>query len=349
MDNPLVFDHYIAGVNLGGWLSQYQHYDDTHFKSFITEEDIQRIAGWGMDHVRLPVDYPVLESDNQPFTYLESGLGYLDQCLSWCKKAGLSLIIDLHRAPGYTFTNLSASTLFSDPLQQERFLSLWVELSRRYKSEGDHLIFELLNEIVLPGSLPWNHLARRAIHAIRSVDLQRTIILGGNHYNSIAGLSELELINDPHLVYTFHFYEPMVVTHQNAPWVPSLEAFGQAVDYPGSCPNLKEFVQIHPEFESFLHAYVDTTLDRDYLRRLLTPALEFRQHAGKPLYCGEYGVIDRAPASARLNWHRDFIDLLREYHIARACWSYKAMDFGLVDLSGNVVDSQIVQIVSTKE
>jgi aryl-phospho-beta-D-glucosidase BglC (GH1 family) len=171
------FSHYTAGVNLGGWLSQYQNYDHSHFKSFITEQDIQRIASWGMDHIRLPVDYPVLEADSQPFHYLESGLVYLDLCLAWCKKAGLGLIIDLHKAPGYGFDHPSASSLFDDPLKQERFLALWVELARRYKSEGSHLTFELLNEIVLPTSLPWNLLANRAIQAIRGIDQQRIIIL----------------------------------------------------------------------------------------------------------------------------------------------------------------------------
>lgn len=347
-DNTHFFSPYTAGVNLGGWLSQYQTYDTAHFKSFITEQDIQRIASWGMDHVRLPIDYPVLEADERPFHYKESGLAYIDQCLSWCKNAGLSLIIDLHKAPGYNFANFSASTLFSDPLQQERFLALWVELTRRYQAEGDYLTFELLNEIVLPDSRPWNLLAQRTIQVVRGIDPQRIIILGGNHYNSIAGLSELELLKDQRLVYTFHYYEPMVVTHQKAPWVPTLEALDQPVNYPGICSHLDEYIQAHPNFHSALQAYLGIDLDKDYLCSLLLPAVEFRKQSKLPLYCGEYGVIDRAPASARLNWHHDFVDLLCEYHIGRACWSYKAMDFGLIDLQGNVVDQQIVQVVSAR-
>jgi hypothetical protein len=347
MNNTSFFNHYTSGVNLGGWLSQYQNYDHAHFRSFITEIDIQRIAGWGMDHVRLPVDYPVLEADDRPFIYKESGLAHIDQCLEWCKKAGLSLIIDLHKAPGYAFENHAASTLFNDPLNQERFLSLWVELSRRYKGEGSHLTFELLNEIVLPNSLPWNLLARRAIQTIRSIDLQRIIILGGNHYNSVAGLSELELANDRRIVYTFHFYEPMVVTHQKAPWVASLDAFEEQVNYPGVCSSLDGFLRLHPEYNAELKSYIGIDLDKDYLRSKLLPALDFRQRSAQPLYCGEYGVIDRAPAATRLNWHRDFVELLREFDIGRACWSYKAMDFGLVDHSGNTVDQQIIDFVST--
>ena len=61
-----------SGVNLGGWISQYRNYDHTHFQTFIKREDIAQIASWGMDHVRLPVDYPVLEDDTAPFDYKES-------------------------------------------------------------------------------------------------------------------------------------------------------------------------------------------------------------------------------------------------------------------------------------
>ena len=87
------FTGFQAGVNLGGWISQYDRYDHEHFKTFITQADIQRIASWGMDHVRLPFDYPVLEDDDTPFQYKESGWGYLDSCLEWCEAAGLNLIL----------------------------------------------------------------------------------------------------------------------------------------------------------------------------------------------------------------------------------------------------------------
>lgn len=55
------FNGFQAGVNLGGWISQYHRLDPAHFDRFILKPDVQRIASWGMDHVRLPVDYPVLE------------------------------------------------------------------------------------------------------------------------------------------------------------------------------------------------------------------------------------------------------------------------------------------------
>ena len=62
-----VFEGFIKGVNLGGWISQFAVYDEEHFNSFIKKEDIAFIAGLGFDHVRVPVDYNVLEDEEGNF------------------------------------------------------------------------------------------------------------------------------------------------------------------------------------------------------------------------------------------------------------------------------------------
>jgi hypothetical protein len=48
----------------------------------------------------------------------------------------------------------------------------------------------------------------------------------------------------------------------------------------------------------------------------------------------------------RLNWTRDFISLLDEFDIGRAYWTYKALDFGLVDGDGRVVNQELIELVS---
>lgn len=152
---------YQVGVNLGGWISQYPRFDHDHFRSFILEPDIQRIAGWGMDHVRLPVDYRVLEDDSRPLQYKQDGFAYIDACIEWCRKAGLNLVLDLHHAPGFSFDSLSENNLFDSPQAQERFLALWEAIARRYREvQQPGLVLELMNEVVLPSSDPWNRLAR---------------------------------------------------------------------------------------------------------------------------------------------------------------------------------------------
>ena len=94
----------MKGINLGGWISQFDTYDKAHFDSFITEKDIEDIAALGFDHVRIPVDYVLFEEEDG--TRKEDGFYYLEQCRKWCEKQGLNLLIDLHECYGYSFDPL---------------------------------------------------------------------------------------------------------------------------------------------------------------------------------------------------------------------------------------------------
>lgn len=134
---------YQKGINLGGWLSQCV-YEKEHYDTFIVEEDLKRIASWGLDHVRVPIDYEVLETEDGAM--IEEGYQYLDACLQWCKKYRLNMIIDLHKTKGYSFNELD-NTLFDQEDLKVRFLNLWVTIAKRYGKEEQCVAFELLNEV----------------------------------------------------------------------------------------------------------------------------------------------------------------------------------------------------------
>ena len=88
------------GINLGGWFSQCDYSEKT-MNEFITEADFEKIASWGIDHIRVPVDYNVFE--NSDGTYIESGFGRIDKVLELCKKYNLKTVLDLHKTCGYSF------------------------------------------------------------------------------------------------------------------------------------------------------------------------------------------------------------------------------------------------------
>ena len=93
------FEGFRNGVNIGGWISQFGTYDEEHFDTYILEEDIKNIAEFGFDHVRVPVDYMVLEDEDGNFK--ERGFAHLEDCRKWCEKYGLKMLIDLHEAFGF--------------------------------------------------------------------------------------------------------------------------------------------------------------------------------------------------------------------------------------------------------
>lgn len=345
--------NFFNGVNLGGWLSQYREYDHEHFRTFITQRDIKQIAAWGFDHIRLPVDYPVLESDDAPGRYREDGFQYIDSCLEWCKAAGLGVIFDLHHAPGYSFNNTlqpetqHLNVLFDQPEAQARFIALWQAIARRYHNAGIPIIFELLNEIVLPSSDPWNALSHKTVAALRQISPNCKIMIGGNNYNAASELKNIARLEDPNILYTFHFYEPLLFTHQKAGWAQVSREFDQTLEYPGFFTGLDEFLRRAPHHREGHEWLIDRPLNRALMREFLVPVFEFIKESGQIPYCGEYGAIDHAPTASRRNWHADLLDIFDQHGIGRAVWSYKEMNFRLVDDAGQVADPLLIKILTS--
>lgn len=94
---------FYRGINLGGWLSQCD-YSDTHLNCFITEPDFAKIASWGLDHVRIPVDYNILE--NEDGTYKNEGFNIIAGALTLCKKYHLNMVLDCTRQQAFHSTTI---------------------------------------------------------------------------------------------------------------------------------------------------------------------------------------------------------------------------------------------------
>lgn len=323
---------YLTGVNLGGWISQYGNRGMEHFKSFVTEKTIAKVAELGFDHVRVPVDDPIIES--APCVPNEEGLQLIDTCIEWCKKYHLNMILDLHAAPGYSFHSLDENSLFDDPAKMDRFVWIWEMFAKRYINERDNLLMELVNEMVEPDSTRWNALAHRTIKAIRAIDPTRWIVFGGNDYNAVTELKNIDLVpDDDYILYNFHFYEPLIFTHQKASWDKLLFLYSadKELFYPGEFTRIKEFVDSKPMPNMRnLDRFVGQKNDKEFLYQQLQPALDFMEKTGKPLYCGEYGVLDMVAADSRVAWVKDLTDWFLEHNVGRAVWSLSKMNFGLI-------------------
>jgi len=343
---------YQRGINLGGWLSQYGHIENigpAHFDGFITEKDIAQIASFGLDHIRLPLDYMFFEGDHRPGQYDEDALAYVDRCLDWCDRHNLKVIIDFHHAPGYSFGTQAENSLLDDSALQDRFSDMWMMLTKRYAHIGDRLTFELLNEVMDTDSTRWNALAARLTAEIRNIDKERFIMIGSNEYGSIRWLEKLDIIpNDDRIVYAFHFYEPHLFTHQLANWIDYCTDFDRAVKYPSVIPGIAEYMEKFPQHADVrdVKEYDGTQMGREHMRGLLHPIFDFVERTGKPLHCSEFGVIEFADMESRLNWHRDFYSILEENHVGWSVWNYKLMNFSFVDEDSKVVAKELFELTA---
>ena len=336
---------YMYGVNLGHWISQYGDKSHEHFGSFITESDFQRISEWGLDHVRLPVDYMIFESDDNPGEYNEDGLKYVDFSLEMCKKYGLNVVLDLHHTPGFFFGNRfdhDKNNLFESEEQQQRFINIWKMFSNRYKNEGDNIVFELLNELVLEDTAPWNMLWQKCVAEIRKISPERKIIIGSNMWNSIEHLKHLEIADDPNIIYNFHCYAPFLFTHQRASWEPNMVAYQTSVTYPLNVAEHARFFEQNDRY--LLDNY--TVIGKEQLREFFAPAVEFMQKSGHDLYCGEFGVIANADLESTKRWLYDMTSLFNEYGIGHAVWSYRG--FSRITEQGNIPNMDLVRAIANK-
>ena len=336
---------YKRGINLGGWLSQCEH-SRQHYDSFIAEEDIRRIASWGLDHVRMPVDYELIETEQGEF--IESGFQYIDSCLQWCEKYGLHMILDLHKARGYSFDEAESSGgFFQDAKLQEDFISLWEEFAMRYGRYSDRLAFELLNEVVDRNvAETWNRIAERTVKAIRNYAPTISILFGGVENNSITALKMLSLPFDEHIVYNFHFYDPLIFTHQSAYWIKEMPS-GFSTSYPNELAEyLTKTKENLPDGQSRIYSAVRTEqVNYHFIENSFSEAVRIAEERGVPLYCGEYGVIDQADVLSTLNWYTDVNHAFEKYGIARAAWTYKEKDFGLIGEHYAPILDQLVQLL----
>lgn len=293
------------GVNLGGWLSQCDYSQD-RLHHFIQAEDFARIAAWGLDHVRIPVDYNVLEDPAGGYT--GEGFDLLDWAIAQSRSHGLKVVLDLHKTAGFSFDQGEAETgFFDNEAYQERFYRLWEAIARRFGHMTDCVVFELLNEVTEPRFIgTWNRIIKTCIARIRAIAPDMIILVGSYHNNSAPAVKDLDKPYDDKVIYNFHCYEPLAYTHQGAPWVEHLDKNARI-------------------------PFEESETCEAYFEQLFASAIEAAQKAGTSLYCGEYGVIDTVPPQDAVKWFKAINAVLERHHIPRAVWSYKSMDFGVGD------------------
>jgi aryl-phospho-beta-D-glucosidase BglC (GH1 family) len=184
--------------------------------NYVAEADIQAIAGWGVNTIRLPFNWKMLLSETEPHVYLENGFQTMDRLIGWCKKYGLLVILDMHCAPGgQNANNISdsdneARLWTQSSIYQPLTIDLWKTIAARYADEKWVLGYDLLNEPVMSSSGHTNVELRdlyiRITQAIRKVDTNHLLFIEGGFYAT--DFSLLAPPWDDKMVYSFHMYPP---------------------------------------------------------------------------------------------------------------------------------------------
>ncbi|MCG2793160.1 MAG: cellulase family glycosylhydrolase [Weeksellaceae bacterium] len=249
---------YLKGLGLGGWMLQEGYMLNTqafagpqykikekiadvageggknefykaYLKNGVTKKDIDSLAKWGFNSIRLPMHYNLYtlpieqEKVKGGNTWLDEGFKMTDELLKWCENNKIYLILDLHAAPGGQGNDVNISdndkskpNLWQSEDNQKKTIALWKKLAERYRNKKWIAGYDLINEpnygfttkqangIDEKSSAPLWKLQKEITEAIRQVDKNHIIIIEGNgwggNYNGLIPLW------DSNMVISFHKY-----------------------------------------------------------------------------------------------------------------------------------------------
>jgi endoglucanase len=262
------------------------------------DEYLQAAAKAGFTAIRLPIRFDARAPLAAPYTVQEKFLQRIDHVVKLALEEKIAIIIDMHHFVGMT---LEPDT------ELPRFLAVWRQVAEYFKDAPANVIFEVLNEP--HGKLTpekWQVAFDAVLPIIRASNPHRTLIAGGGEWNSSRGLEKHKFPeSDPNIIGTFHFYDPMTVTHQGAEWVSGSTAW-LGTKWAGTAED---------------RVNIENTFDR---------MVEWGNAQKRPVFLGEFGVYNKAEHSSRLAWTR----AVREASEARSIsWAYWELisSFGILE------------------
>ena len=268
--------------------------------------DFQALRATGANLVRIAL-HSQHANGSDTYTLTPADWAFMDMVVAAGEKLGFRVVITLAPQPGGP-----KAEYWHSPAQQASIANLWSQIAAHFKGNTTIAGFDLINEPVPPGgsgsvgkligladkvlnklgettSQPanpiavqaqaWSSFAGQLIQAIRQQDPNRTVIVEPAPWGHAEGFAYQPKLPYGNVVYSLHFYDPFVLTHQgiygNPPGVP----------YPSGPWN------------------------QAWLSQKLAPVRDFAQKYGVPVYVGEFSIIRWAPGKSRENYLNDLIPL----------------------------------------
>ena len=101
----------------------------------------------------------------------------------------------------------------------------------------------------------------------------------------------------------------------------------------------EEFNDLPDAQKAIVRGRAGAYFDKQVLTEMIEKPLRVARELDLPLYCGEFGVFEKAPAEDRYRWYADMLAILEENDISYANWNYKSDQFGFVGKNGQPIEA----------
>ncbi len=109
---------------------------------------------------------------------------------------------------------------------------------------------------------------------------------------------------------------------------------------------VKETERFLPPMHRDIYDIIRTdNADKSFIKAAFADAVKAADERNTPIYCGEYGVIDRTSLPSALRWFSDIHSVFEECKISRAVWTYKGKDFGITDNHYSEIFDKLVELL----
>lgn len=291
---------FTRGINLGNGLDAP---NEGEWGVVLDAKHFEMAKAAGLDHVRLPVRFSAHAASSAPYTVDSKFFERVDWALDQAQSKGLNIVVDVHHY----------NELMESPDQHSaRFVGLWEQIATRYASRPPSVAFELLNEPCKNlNPVKTNQLHKQAIEVIRRTNPTRLIFANSYFWAATGFLGTLELPPDPQIIAQFHMYQPILFTHQGAPWMdPEYGTVGVVfpgppstplvpVDAANKVPWVREFFARYNTYPAEKNPSGMFTVVAEFER-----ALKYAGESGHRVYLGEFGAIDKADPASRTRFVR---------------------------------------------
>ena len=313
------------GINLTDWF-QASNAKQIHFKKY-TKKDFENIKSLGCDVIRLPINLHSMVIDNVEYDLEPLFLSFLDSALNWAEELNINLILDNHSFNPFENTN---------PNIENVLIPVWKKMAEHCKNRSGLVYYEILNEPHGIDDALWNSIQQNTISEIRKIDSTHTIIVGPAGWNNYHNLKYMPIYSDTNLIYTFHFYDPFIFTHQGATWTTPSMAELKNIPFPydaSRMPTLPTSLKgswIEDEFN-----YYSTIGTIHQIKGLIDIAVDFKTKRNVDIFCGEFGVyIPNSENEDRVLWYDEVVNYFEEKGIPWTSWDYQG-GFGLFNKNSN--------------
>ncbi len=298
---------------------------DKHYSDFAKPEEAAKrekmfaeIAKAGFKTVRIPICFSAWMELKQPYNWDNpKGLEMADSFVKWALANNLNVIIDLHHG--------EFDGLIPEAKNPERFVNLWFRIAERYKNtDPEKVFFELRNEPHDISADQWRWQAKEIIKVVRQIAPKHTLVVGFHDWNSRQAMIGSEPFEDSNIIYTFHYYDPFLFTHQGATWAGEGLPDVKNVSFPWSKDNK---IQVPASakgkwVEGLINNYREESNSTKMFNDLKA-AKDWAEKNKVPIFLGEFGSFTKSTTIEDRCRHAEVIySALGKLKIPNAWWEW---------------------------